>query len=152
VSILANDSRVQAVKETKLGITAANFWSDAGGRVGPVTVDGKAAIVMREQGDGTLTVAVADPTHVQSRITVELARAATSVLSQDPTVTMLQLSPIRFEVDVAVDPGSTHTLALELLPLDFHVFLPVISVEMSLCVPIRPPGDVLDRATGELEG
>ncbi len=133
VTILANDSRVQAVKETTLGVTGANFWSDAGGRVGPVAVDGQASVVVREQGNGTLTVAVADPTHAQSRITVKLGRTAASVLSQDPTITVLQLSPtVRFEANVAQMPGSTHTIALEVLPLDFHVFLPVIPVGLPL--------------------
>lgn len=126
VIILANNSRIQAVKETKLGITGANFWSDTGGSVAGVTVYGKAAVVIGEQ-DETITVAVADPTHTQSTITVELARTATSVLSQDPTITVLQLSPIRIKVNVAETPGRTHTITLEVLPLDFHVFLPVIS-------------------------
>ena len=129
VIILANNSSVQAVRETKLGIIGANFWSDAGGRVEHVTAHGKASVVMRDHNDGTITVAVADPTHTQSTIAVELARTATSVLSQDPTVTVLQLSPtVRLEVNVAETPGSTHTIALELLPLDFHIFLPVILV------------------------
>jgi len=129
VVILANNSSVQAVKEAKLGIMGANFWSDAGGSVGHVTAHSKASVVMRDYNDGTITVAVADPTHTQSTIAVELARTATSVLSQDPTVTVLQLSPtVRLEVNVAETPGRTHTIALELLPLDFHIFLPVISV------------------------
>ncbi len=129
VVILANNSSVQAVRETTLGITGANFWSDTGGRVSYLTAHSKASVVIREHSDGATTVAVADPTHTQSTIAVELARTATSVLSQDPTVTVLQLSPtVSLEVNVAETPGSTHTIALELLPLDFHVFLPVISV------------------------
>jgi hypothetical protein len=129
VVILANNSSVQAVKETKLGITGANFWSDTGGSVGYLTAHSKAAVVIREHSDGTTTVAVADPTHTQSTITVEFVRTATSVLSRDPTVTVLQLSPtVRLEVNVAETPGRTHTIALELLPLDSHIFLPVISV------------------------
>jgi len=131
VVILANNSSVQAVKETTLGITGANFWSDTGGSAGFLTAHNKASVVVRDHNDGTMTVAVADPTHAQSTITVELARTAISVLSQDPTVTVLQLSPtVRLEVNVAETPGSTHTIVLELLPLDFHVFLPVISVGM----------------------
>ena len=126
VVILANDSRVQAVKETRLGITGANFWSDTGGSVGYLTAHSKAALVIRERNDGTITVAVADPTHTQSTIEVELARTATSVLRQDPTVTVLQLSPVRLEVNVAQAPGRTHTIELELLPLDSHIFLPLI--------------------------
>ncbi len=127
VVILANNSSVQAVKETTLGITGANFWSDTGGRVSYLTAHSKAAVVMRDYNDGTITVAVADPTHNQSTIAVELARTATSVLSQDPTVTVLQLSPtVRLEVNVSETPGSTHTIALEVLPLDFHVFLPLV--------------------------
>lgn len=127
VVILANNSSVQAVKETKLGITGANFWSDTGGRVSYLTAHSKAAVVMREHSDGTTTVAVADPTHTQSTVAVELARTATSVLSQDPTVTVLQLSPtVRLEVNVAETPGGTHTITLKLLPLDFHIILPII--------------------------
>jgi hypothetical protein len=39
------------------------------------------------------------------------------------------MSPtVAFEVNAAETPGRTHTIALEVLPLDFHVFLPVISV------------------------
>jgi len=128
VTILANNSSVQAVKETKLGITAANFWSDTGGRVGHITAHSKAAVVIREYPDGTMTVAVADPTHTQSTITVELARTAISVLSQDPTITVIQLSPtVKLEVNVAEKPGRTHTIVLELLPLDFRIFLPSLA-------------------------
>jgi len=131
VVILANNSSVQAVKEAKLGITGANFWSDTGGSAGFLTAHNKAAVVIREHSDGATTVAVADPTHTQSTIAVELARTATSVLGHDPTVTVLQLSPtVKLEVNVAETPGRTHTIVLEVLPLDFHVFLPVISVGM----------------------
>ncbi len=132
VVILANNSSVQAVRETTLGITAANFWLDGGGSIAGVTAHSKAAIVVREYDERTMTVAVADPTHVQSTIAVDLARAATSVLSQDPTITVLQLSPtVKLEVNVAETPGRTHTIALQVLPLDFRVFLPVISVGSS---------------------
>lgn len=128
VILWANNSSVQAVKETKLGIVGANFWSDTGGSVGYVTAHSKASVVVRDHNDGTVTVAVADPTHTQSTITVELARSASSVLSQDPTITVLQLSPVRIEANVAETPGKTHIIALEVLPLDFHVFLPLISM------------------------
>jgi regulation of enolase protein 1 (concanavalin A-like superfamily) len=154
VTILANNSRVQAVKETRLGITGANFWLDTGGRAGYITAHTKATVVVREHRDGTMTVAVADPTHTQSTITVELARTATAVVNQDPTVTVLQLSPtVEFEVDVTATPGRTHTIALEVLPLDFHVFLPVISVGMPLCtLHLSPPVDAIGQAIGRPEG
>ncbi len=90
LTILANTPAVQAVRSARLGITGANFWQ-------PGSVDflhaGSPLSVMAQEIDGVLTLAIADPTHRQEQVTLELERAARSVITNDPTITVTQLAP-----------------------------------------------------------
>ncbi|WP_327048592.1 polysaccharide lyase 8 family protein [Microbispora sp. NBC_01189] len=57
--VLANTSAQQGIEVPSLGITAACFW--AGGRAGRLAASDPCAVLVRDLGDGTATVTVADP-------------------------------------------------------------------------------------------
>ena len=99
--ILENTSSAHGVREQTLGITAAHFWQDATHSVGLITVDKKSAVLVHEAAT-QVDVAVSDPTQLNTGVvTVTLARAASAVISSDPQITVLQLSPtIRFTANV----------------------------------------------------
>lgn len=109
VAVLSNSKKVQAVQESRLGITGIHFWER--GAYGDVKANQPSAVMMQESGD-QLKLAVSDPTQKKEKISFEIKRTGTEVLSKDASVTVLQLSPtIRFEVDASVDPGATHQIA-----------------------------------------
>jgi regulation of enolase protein 1 (concanavalin A-like superfamily) len=120
VTILKNDKTVQAVKENTLGIIGANFWSP--GSVSYITAYDPAAVMVKDKNN-RLEVAVSDPTHSRSRsaVKVELCKSGLSVVSSDPTVTVLQMSPtIILEVDITgagATKGKTHNIAISYDPL-----------------------------------
>lgn len=62
VAVLMNTDKAQAVYHEELGITGINFWEDEETTVGDVTSDKKASVMIKEEGNGQLTVAVSDPT------------------------------------------------------------------------------------------
>lgn len=109
VAILANTKYVQAVRETTLGITGINFWER--GALEDVKAHQPSSVMIKET-EGQLQLAVSDPTQKQEKISFEIKRTGTEVISQDDTVTVLQLSPtIKFAVDAAADPGKTHNVS-----------------------------------------
>lgn len=113
VTIIANDTRVQAVHAPALGVIAANFWS-VGDAYFLHTTNYLSAVV--QERDGTLIVALADPTHAQETVTLTLDRAARAVMSSDPAVTVRQLAPsIVIEVDTRGAAGATHSVTLALM-------------------------------------
>jgi hyaluronate lyase len=108
VSVITNNANVQAVSESALGITAANFWTDTTLTAGGITVDKKCSVLVRN--DGTfIDVAVSDPTQANTgNITVQLASSATAVASADSGVTVTQInSNIAFTVNVNNARGRT---------------------------------------------
>jgi len=108
VTILSNTKTVQAAKENKLGITGMNFWER--GALGDVKAENPSSIMLKESGE-QLQLAVSDPTQKQKKISFEIKKKGTGVISKDSTVTVLQLYPtIKFEVDASADPGKTHNV------------------------------------------
>ncbi|MBI5380777.1 MAG: polysaccharide lyase 8 family protein [Opitutae bacterium] len=107
-AILANTPAVQAVRETTLGLTAANFWDDARASAGDITVDRKACVLLQQSGD-TLDLAVSDPTQANTgAIVVELALSAHAIASVDTGIAVAQLTPtIRLAVSVGNARGRT---------------------------------------------
>ncbi len=92
-TVLENSSAVQAVRESTLGITAANFWNDARATVGGITVDHPACVLVQDDGH-FLEVAVSDPTQANpGDLAVELAMTARTLVSADPGITVSRLAP-----------------------------------------------------------
>ena len=123
VTIVENTSRLTAVKENKLGITAVNFWRDSSNFISGVSSDHKASVIFRNDGS-LLDFGISDPTQtINAGINIELSTAASLVLSVDAGISVLQLSPtIKLAVNVsntlgttlrarfAVPPSQTYTL------------------------------------------
>ncbi|HVM46587.1 MAG TPA: polysaccharide lyase family 8 super-sandwich domain-containing protein [Candidatus Acidoferrum sp.] len=94
VTILENSTSAQAVKETTLNVVAANIWTNGSKTVDLITASTKASIMTQETPGTALAVAVADPTHTNTgSILLTLSRAANSVVSLDPLITVMQLRP-----------------------------------------------------------
>jgi hyaluronate lyase len=101
VIILENTAAAHGLREQTLGITAVNFWEDATHTVDFITVDKKSAVIAHET-TAQVDVSISDPTQLNTGVvTVELARSATSLVSADAQITILQLAPtIRFTANV----------------------------------------------------
>lgn len=95
VEVLERSAAVHAVRESSLGITAANFFADGPQTVGDlISTNRQASIMVQDAPDHELRVAVSDPTFNNSgAILVEINRSAAAPLSVDPGVTVLQLHP-----------------------------------------------------------
>jgi len=110
VSILKNDTTVQAVKENTLGIIGANFYGI--GNVSYITAFNPSAVMVKDQNN-QLEIAVSDPTQEQQQVIVEFDKYGLSVVSKDPAVTVLQQSPtIKLRVDVSGEPGKTYNATI----------------------------------------
>lgn len=83
IEILSQTNEVHAVKETRLGITAANFWEP--GTVAGITSQNPAAVLVQEKG-GSVTVSVSDPTQSQALVQVELEKSGLELVSADEGV------------------------------------------------------------------
>lgn len=87
VAVLMNNSKAQAVYHEELGITGINFWEDEETTVGDVTSDKKASVMIKEEENGQLTVAVSDPTMKnKGTIRVTLHRPIASEVELDDNV------------------------------------------------------------------
>ncbi len=106
--VLTNSAIEQAVRKPALGVVAANFWTTGNNSADIITVNNKSSVITRETATN-IAVGIADPTQTNTgSITVTLNRAALSVFSADPGVTVSQLSPhIVFSVNVNGSLGKT---------------------------------------------
>ncbi len=106
--VLTNTPGVQAASKPALGVVAANFWVDGTNSAGLITVNKKSSVVT-SANIFQIAVGVSDPTQTNSgSINVTLNRSATGILSVDPGVTVLQLSPqIVLSVNVSGSAGKS---------------------------------------------
>ncbi|MBA8951794.1 polysaccharide lyase 8 family protein [Actinomadura namibiensis] len=112
-TVLANGPDRQGIAVPSLGVTAVNFF--AAGSAGGVTVSAPASVLVRERGDGTAVVCVADPRRSATTIDVTWARAVASVVSRDPTVTVTGTgASLALRVNAAGSAGATHRLVVRL--------------------------------------
>lgn len=114
VSVLERSTTATAVRDTAQGLTGVVFWADAAKTVNAsgqpfLTSDKRAVVTMQQQGTD-LQLAVADPTQVNTgSINLELNRAADAVVSNDPAITVTQLTPtIKMAVAVNGSLGASY--------------------------------------------
>ncbi len=114
--VLANNSGVHAVKEKTLGVIGANFWTNSEQSVDMITSSGKAAVMVRENGENSLSLSVSDPNQPASGVVIlKLAQSAKSVIVADPRITVNRLSPyIQLTVDVGGSLGRKIEASFEL--------------------------------------
>jgi hyaluronate lyase len=86
LSVLANTTSLQAVRHTGLGLLAANAFTGGTHHAGPLTLDGPASVILREERDGTTSLAVADPTTGRDTVSVLLHGRAPAQVSADDGV------------------------------------------------------------------
>lgn len=111
--IIRQDNDVHAVYEKTLHTLGANFWKDgdqsidAMGVKDYLSVD-KAASIMIKEDDSKLSFALSDTTKRNSGpITVDINRAATSIITGDDRIKVIQTSPsIRLQIDVNNSVGN----------------------------------------------
>lgn len=117
ITILRNDSAVQAVHDVKENIIGANFWLDEKQTAGPLTVYQKASVTMQEK-DGVLTLAVSDPTMKNTgSIDIEFDGKAFKVLEADEQVQVIQTKPsIKLKVNAQQSYGKPFTVKLKMIP------------------------------------
>ncbi len=84
--VLANTPAQQGVEVPSLGVTAVNFWTGgrAGGGAGGLTASDACAVLVRDLGDGTATVTVADPRCALDGLTVTWDRPVAAVTRGHP--------------------------------------------------------------------
>jgi len=93
IKILRNDSLVQAVKETGLNITGANFWSDTEQSVDMISCNKKASVILQQKNQ-ELLVSVSDPTMLNEKfIRLTINKSAKEVILKDNAVEVIQLHP-----------------------------------------------------------
>ncbi len=102
VEILANHATIQAVRDASTGVTAAHFWSAAGGGAGDIICNGPAAVMIRRD-ENLLEVAVSDPTWKRTTpLLVTIAGGAAVPLAVDPAITVLATEP---DLELSVNPA-----------------------------------------------
>lgn len=114
IAVLERSTSATAVKDTAQGVTGLVFWNDssktvsAGGQ--PLVTSDRKSVVMLKQAGTELKVSVADPTQVYTgNLNIDINRAALSVVSADPGVTVLQTSPaIKLRVAVSGSAGRSY--------------------------------------------
>lgn len=125
VQILKHDENTHAVYEKNLNILGvANFTAqkgtvDAYGIHAYMSVDGIATVMSQESGQ-TLSLNVADPTQGSNRtVTVTINREASSVISKDPRVNVVQTTPyIQIEINTGGSKGQAIPVVFSMNPLD----------------------------------
>lgn len=110
ITIMANTKDVQAVRENKLGVVGINFWNPS--EVEYITAKNPCS-VMIDEGTGTLSLGISDPTHQADEVKIVLDKADYQVVSKDDTVTVKNLgSQIEITVKTGKSVGRTHKLEL----------------------------------------
>ena len=114
IIILQNNKDIQAVKNTKLNITCGNFFGEKN-QLDGLTVNGKASIILKENNDGTLEIAVSDPTFEEKNIGIEINKEAEKVVSNDSNINNIKLGKsIKFNVNTEKSHGKTFKLVVKL--------------------------------------
>lgn len=72
LTVLANTTRLQAVRHARLGLLAVNTFTPGVHRTAGLAVDGPASVLVRRTPDGATALAVSDPTTRRDTVSVTL--------------------------------------------------------------------------------
>jgi hyaluronate lyase len=108
VTVASNTASVQAVSRSDSGVAMANVWQAGAPKAAGITVDRTASVVTQRK-DGTLSVAVSDPTQqLTGSVTVTVDGAVSATTSTDPGITVLATTPnLRLSVAVGAAAGKS---------------------------------------------
>ncbi len=88
IEVLCNSTFVQAVRDNKANVTGYVFWGDAEVpvRVGDVEAVKGAVTVVKDSGNHTMTIGVADPLQNNSSLTFRIYGKNLALLESDPNI------------------------------------------------------------------
>lgn len=110
IRVLANNEKVQAVKELSIGVTGTVFWES--GSFGGITVT-QPCIVMVKETETEIVISVADPTHKLTECTLEIAADASFAAADAGITDASAENNIAFKVDFTNAGGKTFTARYE---------------------------------------
>lgn len=99
VTVLANTADAQAVSVPSLGLTMANFFT--AGTAGPITVSAPCSVLLNE-GNGSMTVAVSDPTRASTTVQVTIAKSGYASVTTASGISVLSTGS---QVSLLVETG-----------------------------------------------
>lgn len=110
VTVAVNTAQVQAASRSGSGVAMANVWQAGAPKAAGIQVDRTASVVTQRK-NGTLSVAVSDPTQqLTGSVTVTVDGAVSAVTSTDSGVTVLATTPnVRISVAVGGSAGRSFT-------------------------------------------
>ncbi len=115
ISVLERSTSATAVRDSQQGLTGIVFWNDGSKTVNangqPYLTSDRKAVVTVQQTGMDLQLAVADQTQANTgTINLELSKSAQTVLSNDPAITITQMSPtIKMAVAVNGSAGKSYS-------------------------------------------
>ncbi|MFW6720011.1 polysaccharide lyase family 8 super-sandwich domain-containing protein [Streptomyces sp. MAR4 CNY-716] len=112
VEIVANTPGAQAVRLLDRNVVMAGFF--APGSAAGITVSGAVAVVVEEEGEGVLALAVADPTRAAAAVRIVLDRATARVLRADGELSVAPGRTTTVTARLAATVGGTRTARLRL--------------------------------------
>ncbi|MET9554249.1 polysaccharide lyase family 8 super-sandwich domain-containing protein [Streptomyces sp. NPDC006645] len=113
LSVVANTTRVQAVEHRGLSLLAANTFAPGTHHAGRLTIDGAASVLLRTSRDGSLSIAVSDPTTERRTVSVTLRGRWLRAVSADDGVRVRRvLGGTRIDVDTHQTHGRSLTARL----------------------------------------
>ncbi|MET4923460.1 polysaccharide lyase family 8 super-sandwich domain-containing protein [Streptomyces sp. PSRA5] len=113
LSVVANTTRVQAVEHRGLSLLAANTFTPGTHRADRLSIDGAASVLLRTSRDGTVSIAVSDPTTERNTVSVTLRGRWLRAVSSDDRVRVRRvLGGTRVDVDTRRAHGRSLTARL----------------------------------------
>lgn len=113
LAVVANTTRVQAVEHRDLSLLAANTFTSGTHHAGRLTIDGAASVLLRTSHDGTVSLAVSDPTTERGTVSLTLrGRWLRAVASDDGVRVRKVLGGTRIDVDTHQAHGRSLTARL----------------------------------------
>lgn len=114
VTILANTPEVQAVGNTKYGVSGYNFWTACDPEDLPVSAKTPASVTLAEE-NGLITAGISNPTQNGKDTIIVLNSLYETVEAEDGVTAALQNGKTIITIEGAKDFGKTYTIVLESL-------------------------------------
>lgn len=114
VIILANTPEVQAVKNTKYGVSGYNFWTACDPEDLPVSAKTPASVTLAEE-NGLITAGISNPTQNGKDTIIVLNSLYEAVEAEEGVTAALQNGKTIITVEGTKDFGKTYTIVLESL-------------------------------------
>ncbi|ARQ72015.1 polysaccharide lyase family 8 super-sandwich domain-containing protein [Streptomyces marincola] len=113
LSVVANDTGLQAVRHAGLGLLAANAFTAGPHRAAWLRLDGPASVLARRTRAGAVEIAVSDPTMRRERVSVTLRGRARAAVAADEGVDVVRVpGGTRIEVTTRRAHGRSFTATL----------------------------------------